>query len=156
VNIAATDVYRRYRALSRADRRLLCEAALLLVLARFGIAVLRVPVLQKVLGGKQGRKRSRDAHANPVRPRFPIERAGWAVAAAARRVPFRTTCLIDSVAVDAMLRRRGYASEIRFGVRVPEDSTLAAHAWVEHEGAVVFGAISNFADYSVLSAQGKG
>lgn len=77
-------------------------------------------------------------------------RVAWAVAAAARHVPFRTTCLVESLAADAMLRRRGVASEIRFGVRPPDGGTLAAHAWVEHNGAVVFGARSDLSEYAVL------
>ena len=52
-----------------------------------------------------------------------------------------------------MLRRRGYTSEIRFGVRPPSGGVLAGHAWVEHEGAVVFGALHELAEYSMLSAR---
>jgi hypothetical protein len=139
VNTLAPHVYHRYRALGPADRGLVREAALLLVVARVGIAVLPVPHLRKLLDGKWGR------------PRAPVERVGWAVTAAARRLPFRTTCLVDSLAADAMLRRRGYASEVRFGVRVPDGNELAAHAWVEHDGKVVFGSIPDLAEYAVLS-----
>ena len=52
-----------------------------------------------------------------------------------------------------MLRRRGYASEIRFGVRPEGRGMLAAHAWVEHDGEIVFGAIHGQADYTALSPQ---
>ena len=71
----------------------------------------------------------------------------------ARYLPFPTTCLTNSLVVDGMLRRRGYASEIRFGVRPPEGGALAAHAWVEHDGRVVFGETQDFGQYSVLSAR---
>jgi hypothetical protein len=139
----------RYRALSAADRWLVVEAAMLLAVARLGIASVPFPVLRRAL--------DRSGHIFRRRPHGESEssvaRLAWAVAAVARRVPFRSTCLVESLAADAMLRRRGYASEIRFGVRAPSGGDLAAHAWVEHEGAVVFGAVHELAEYSVLSSR---
>jgi hypothetical protein len=138
----------RYRALSAADRWLVLEAATLLAVARLGIAGFPFSSVRRAL--------DRGAWTfDPRRhlPASPVARIGWAVTAAARRLPFRSTCLIESLAADAMLRRRGYASEIRFGVRPPTGGELAAHAWVEHDGAVVFGALDELTAYSVLSAR---
>ena len=136
--------FHRYRALSAADRWLVIEAAVLLFTVRVGIAGLQFSVLRSALDRvlRVGPPHHR-GKASPA-----VERLAWAVAAASRRLPFRSTCLVESVAVDAMMRRRGYASEIRFGVRPPEAGVLAGHAWVECDGAVVFGSLQ---DYSVLS-----
>jgi hypothetical protein len=51
-----------------------------------------------------------------------------------------------------MLRYRGHASEIRFGVRPPEagSTALQAHAWIEHAGLVVLGEIGQ-SDYRVMT-----
>ena len=139
----------RYRALSAADRWLVIEAAVLLAAVRLGIAGVRVSVLRPALN-RSLRVITPRRVGKPVPP---VSRLGWAVAAASRHLPFRSTCLVESLAADAMLRRRGYASEIRFGVRPPRGGALAGHAWVEHDGAVVFGALAELAEYSVLSTR---
>jgi hypothetical protein len=128
--------WRRFRSLSAADRVIVAEAAGLLAFIRVAVAIAPFGVVRRVL------------HVFPRSHN--AARVAWAVAAAARHVPFRTTCLVESLAADAMLRRRGVASEIRFGVRPPDGGTLAAHAWVEHNGAVVFGARSDLSEYAVL------
>lgn len=61
---------------------------------------------------------------------------GWAVARGAK-YGVRSQCLVRSLAIQRMLRRRGIVqSELRIGVRV-EAGKLLAHAWVELYGAVV-------------------
>jgi hypothetical protein len=56
----------------------------------------------------------------------------WAVSAAARRLP-GTRCLPRALALQALLRQAGIASELRIGVAKAGEE-LAAHAWVECEG----------------------
>lgn len=123
------------------------EAAMLLLLVRAGLSLLPFTTL----------RRSLRYYSDPARPASAtsealVPRVAWAVMAAARRLPIRTTCLVESLAGDAMLRRRGLSSTLRFGVRTPDRGVLAAHAWVEHDGTVVFGALDELPDYSVLSA----
>jgi hypothetical protein len=57
----------------------------------------------------------------------------------ARRLPFSYTCLVQSVALVAMLRRRKIEARIRFGIRQNRDdgSHDLAHAWVEYGGRVI-------------------
>ena len=45
-------------------------------------------------------------------------------------------CLSRSLTGQALLRRHGLTSELRLGVR-RVDGTFAAHAWLEHGGAVL-------------------
>jgi hypothetical protein len=54
-------------------------------------------------------------------------RVAWAVAAAARRAPWRTECLEQAIAGKAMLRRRGIASTLYLGMG---EKPLGAHAWL--------------------------
>ncbi len=61
------------------------------------------------------------------------------LARAARRLPWHSTCLVMALAARAMLRRRGIASVMRFGMRRGEDGQLEAHAWLEAGGGVVCG-----------------
>lgn len=55
---------------------------------------------------------------------------------AARWLP-PATCMDQSVALWSMLKRRGYAVNVRLGVR-RNDTRLEAHAWVESAGRVIF------------------
>jgi hypothetical protein len=78
-------------------------------------------------------------------------RVAWSVTRASRHVPFQTTCLIESLAAASMLWRRGCACNVRFGVRRSARHSLAAHAWVECNGRVVYGVAADCSEYSVLS-----
>lgn len=123
------------------------EAAALLLLVRAGLSLLPFNTLRRTLRYYSDRPQAAAASSALV------PRVAWAVMAAARRLPMRTTCLVESLAGDAMLRRRGLSSTLRFGVRPPTRGELAAHAWVEHDGTVVFGALDELHEYSVLSAR---
>lgn len=49
----------------------------------------------------------------------------------ARKLPWTPSCLVQSLALRAMLRRRGILATIKFGVRKDRDTDgFAAHAWV--------------------------
>jgi hypothetical protein len=66
------------------------------------------------------------------------ERIAWAVEKVARIVP-RTTCLTQALAVQALLSRIGYASQLSIGVAKDKKGQLVAHAWVKSQGKVVIG-----------------
>jgi hypothetical protein len=59
------------------------------------------------------------------------------VAMASRHTPTPNSCLHRSLALWWLLRRRGFDSHLRFGAR-RQQSGFEAHAWVEHNGVVVF------------------
>jgi hypothetical protein len=64
-------------------------------------------------------------------------RVGWAISNAARFVP-RATCVTQALAARILLARRGFASEVCYGVGRPRDRVVA-HAWVESGGRVIVG-----------------
>jgi len=144
--------WRRFRSLSAADRVIVAEAAGLLAFIRVAVAAAPFPFVRRVLRVFPQTKNQR-RHECLTEGGHDAARVAWAVAASARHLPLGTTCLVESLAVDAMLRRRGIASEIRFGVRPPDGGALTAHAWVEHNGAIVFGARPDLTEYSVLVSQ---
>jgi hypothetical protein len=55
---------------------------------------------------------------------------------AARNLPWRTRCLERSLALAALLRRRGIPAELRLGVR-GAGASMEAHAWVEVLGGAI-------------------
>lgn len=65
------------------------------------------------------------------------EQRARSLAAVARRLPFPLTCLHRALALVWLLRAEGLTAALRIGVR-PGDGNLAAHAWVEHDGLVLF------------------
>jgi Transglutaminase-like superfamily len=60
-----------------------------------------------------------------------IKRVDLATARAANAVPWKGQCLSQSIATFIMLRCRGIPATPLAGVRVLEDSSRSAHAWVD-------------------------
>ena len=48
-------------------------------------------------------------------------------------------CLSQALTLRTVLSRRGYPARICYGVREVEGAPFMAHAWVEHDGAVLIG-----------------
>ena len=65
-----------------------------------------------------------------------IEDLSWALACAARLLPGPPTCLAQSLALWAWLRRDGVESRVRIGIRRVHGQ-IEAHAWVEVEGHTI-------------------
>ena len=78
------------------------------------------------------------AGATPEQARIAKE-IGWAVAAAAPFMPFRSVCLQQAMAAHAMLRRRGIASVMHFGAGKSDEKPIDAHAWLDAAGVKVTG-----------------
>ena len=111
--------------------RLLAEAGLALAVASARLRLL--PFKHIVSGGdRPGRARVDPAELASLR---------WAVEAMARRVPWRALCFERALALRALLRRRGIASVLHYGISNDADSdgTLIAHVWLSVAGEVVIG-----------------
>jgi Transglutaminase-like superfamily len=147
---AMIDAWHKVRALSAGDRFLVAEAVVLLSFVLIVGSIFPFRTLRRLLNHYGGTERKSTGRSSSEE----IRRIAWAIAAAARRLPARTTCLVEALAADAMFRRRGCACELRFGVRPPVSAhgPLAAHAWIEHDGIVVLGQVANLSDSAVLSA----
>ena len=72
-------------------------------------------------------------------------RVGFAISRTALRLPWRADCLVQVLAGQAMLRRRGIASTITVGTARHPDGRFEAHAWLVRGTAVILGGdISRF------------
>jgi len=117
--------------LSARDWLALAEAGVCLAVAALALRVARPAVL-------------RQAQDDALRPAQDGATLAWGeaarlwrlAAAVARRLPRRPTCLAQALAVGWMLRRRGIATRLRFGVR-RADGVFTAHAWLEWDGRTV-------------------
>lgn len=136
---------RRLLALPAARRKLLLEAFVLIVALRAGLRVLPFTTVRRQL-----RRWSDVKSRNACEP----SSAAWAVAAVGSRLP-GTTCLVDALAADCMLRRRGHAPALKIGVRRGADIGIDAHAWLEYSGVVVIGTAPALSEYVVLSSDAR-
>ncbi len=122
----------RLRILSSAERRLIAEAVAVLAVAALMIALLP---FRRVAGLA---RRPRGAAAERAEQPRLIGEVRWAVAACARRVPWRAKCLEQGFAAQWMLRRRSVPAVLHYGV-ARRDEGLVAHAWVRAGAADVIG-----------------
>ena len=125
------------------------EAASLMALVWTGLRLLRFPTLRRLLHRYARSSATGNAGQPHSSATYPVQ---WAITTVAARLPW-ATCLVQALAADAILRRRGLTSELRIGVRVRgnSDAPFKAHAWVECGGTVVTGAIEELADFKVLT-----
>lgn len=132
---------------------LLAEAAIALVAARVMVALVPMGRLVKGL-----------SHADPPQagPGSAVTGApsavAWAVGRATRLLPWTSTCLMRGLAGQWMLARRGIASTLHFGVAKAGEGAMAAHAWLEAEGAIILGGeeAAGFAAIAGLRRGGSG
>jgi hypothetical protein len=68
-----------------------------------------------------------------------LQRIGFAVAAAASNVPWRSDCFPQAIAASRLIKGYGYSSTIHLGVERTGDGGLAGHAWLTCGDTVVTG-----------------
>jgi hypothetical protein len=87
--------------------------------------------------------------------RLPAERIAWAIRVVSRYLPGTRNCLVQSLAAQTLLARRGYSTQLRIGVAKDEGGQFKAHAWVECDGQIIIGAagVSQFTALPPLEFQ---
>ncbi len=140
-------LWRRFFALERSRRRLVCEAALLIGLVLMLRA--RVPFLKVRLVLDRVAALSRSAADDPAAT---IASVDWAIAAVAARLR-SATCLVQALAAGAMLRRRGVSCELRFGIRRSGggEIPIEGHAWIECANGRVIGRFDDFPEFQPMA-----
>jgi hypothetical protein len=114
------------------ERWLLAEATFALAVASFLIAVApfrRVAALARTSDGGPVDAAEQSNRIAAVR---------WAVAASARRVPWRAKCIEQGFAAQWMLTRRGVPAVLHYGV-ARREGELVAHVWVQSDAIDVIG-----------------
>src|SRR5262245_52530048 len=96
---------RRFRSLDRVEQRLMLEAMFFFVLVRVGLRVLNFGRLQRLLELPRHRRRTGTSEAL-------VDRISRMVAVVAPAAFPRATCLDRALVADAMLRRRGFHSQL--------------------------------------------
>jgi hypothetical protein len=109
-----------------ARRALALEAAL--ALAGFRLALALVP-FRRIAGRLGTLGAESPATVDPGQDALALE-VQWAVAAAGRRLPWPSRCLVRALAGWWMLRRRGIPTTLHFGVAEAGEGPIQAHAWL--------------------------
>ena len=138
-----TAEWRTLLAIPAADRTLLVEAFALVIALRAGLRLMPFTAVRRCVRRMAGLQSSNACRTSQV---------VWAVEAISSRVP-GTTCLVEALSAECMLRRRGHAPVLKIGVRRCAAISIEAHAWVECSGAVVIGTTPELTEYAVLSAE---
>ena len=125
----------KFLALAPAERRLLLGAAALLGAIAVGLRLLPFRTLRRI-AASLGHPPARPAR----RPHPSADRIAWAITVASRYLPGTRSCLPQALAAELLLRRHGHPATLRLGVARNDGRDFRAHAWVESEGRVVFGA----------------
>jgi hypothetical protein len=140
----------RWSRLTRQRRRLLVEATAELFVARLKLLPLPGSDWQKALGCRSPLVPSDGPRTEPGSvprtgpPDDVSSDVGWAIRAAAARVPWRSVCLPQAIAAQHMLRRRSISARAVVGARRSEsesesDKPIDLHVWVIVGGRVVVG-----------------
>jgi Transglutaminase-like superfamily len=113
---------------TRREKWLLCEASILLLLSSLSVRIIPFKRIHSFLCKHYGYVRTHACEASSVVG--DIKLIDLSVLRAANGLPWNNLCLSRSIAAFIMFRRRGIPAVLLAGVKVLEDSSLIAHAWV--------------------------
>jgi hypothetical protein len=122
----------RVRRTSWSERLILAEAVGALAVAALAIRLFSFKTLAAA-AGSVGQGRESEAQSST------IERVRWAIKATAPYLPWKTLCFQEGLALHSMLRRRGVASFLHYGVGQSVKRGLSAHVWVSIGGRILIG-----------------
>jgi hypothetical protein len=126
----------------RGPRELLITGEAVALLAFFRACLAMIPV-RKIIGTiTHGRAGAGLSDESPAAERdFEVARhVQWAVSAAARHSVLEFVCFPQTLAAYTMLRRRGVASTMLYGVARSPEGDLIAHTWLMVGDGTVVGA----------------
>lgn len=124
----------KFALLGAGEKRLMARAWGALFCFRLALWVFPLPRIKNYLEKVSPRPQLSDATPSPVS----AAQISRAVGAMSRLVP-KSTCLVQALAAQWLLRRENQASHLHIGVIKDPNGALLAHAWVESDGAVVVG-----------------
>lgn len=125
---------RRVGQTSWNERLVLAEAVIALGMAALAIRITPFKRLARKVGSVGDGQACRAGDAARA-----IEQARWAIKAAGPYLPWKVACFQEGLALHSMLRRRGVASYLHYGVGQSPDRGLSAHVWVTVDDRIVIG-----------------
>jgi hypothetical protein len=133
----------------RREKQFFCEAVIFLLLSNLCVKTIAFRHIDRFL-----RARWNDSAAGRPDHADDIKLVTLSLSRAANILPWKSLCLSRSIAAFIMLRRRGIPAVMVAGVKVSEDSSLIAHAWV-HTGHDVTNANSDNSAFTAIVRIGQ-
>lgn len=125
----------RFLCLPSLDRSLLLKAWIWLAVIRAGLYVFPFQTLRNWIAGRTPKVSTRSCDDKS----FYIRRVIRAVRLASRYIPGSPTCLVQALATQRLMIRRGISTRLFIGLARSTAGVLEGHAWVESEGQIVMG-----------------
>jgi len=151
--------------LNREQCRYLIRAVWYLARARLAFSLQNAQAIVSNLAGRNLASNTRSAsstHATAKQPDGSLRHGfrqgsrhvdprlvGWSIQGAARRVPWRSDCLIQAMAAAQWLRRHGLKPAFHLGVAKADEGDLTAHAWLSLHGEVIVGGAESAIEHFV-------
>lgn len=133
----------KFYNLHKQEQKLLVQAYLLLNLIRLGLFFLPFQRLKKLL---EDLSRFQKQVNSPITARF-IARA---IHYSARLSPGKVMCLAKALTTNTLMNIYDLPCQLNIGVAKSENNHLEAHAWVEVEGRVIVGYLSDLSRFQVM------
>ncbi|MFQ4140791.1 lasso peptide biosynthesis B2 protein [Chlorogloeopsis sp. ULAP02] len=124
------------------ERNLLINTFILLGLVRLGLCLLPFQKLQQRL--------AIISQQSPQRDQISLNQIIWAVNASTRYMPGGAKCLARALTCQTLMNRYGYSPQLRIGVTKSEKGKLEAHAWIENQGQIVIGNLTDLSRFTPL------
>ncbi|MBC1224364.1 lasso peptide biosynthesis B2 protein [Nostoc sp. UCD121] len=148
--MTSSDRLRKFLNLTNSDRYLLLSAAFILGAIRSGMWLLSFKMLQQIL------TRLSQAKLEPqILEQSSVDKIVWAVNVASCYTPGHVKCLARALTTQVLLNRCGYSPELRIGVAKGDKGKFEAHAWVENQGEIVIGHLSDLVRFTPLPSFSK-
>lgn len=128
--------------LSATDKSLVITAAVVLGIIRLSLWLIPFHVLRRTL------IKLNRAPRKGSDPDDALRRIAWAVSVVGSRFP--GSCLVQALAAQLMLGRRGVLATLRIGVALDEEGAFRAHAWLESSGKIIIGGSQSRTRFSPL------
>ncbi len=136
---------RNWFKFSTSDRHLLIRTFILLSFIRIGLGVFSFKTLRKILTIRKDYHRKITSKKLNYTPNKIL----WAVHLISRYMP-EVKCLAKALTTQTIMSQQGYSSQLRIGVLKTQTGHLEAHAWVEYQGLIVMGYLSDLERYTPL------
>lgn len=128
--------------ISNSDRVVFLTAFFILNFVRLGLFFLPFSVLQKLLYQTSQLLKLKIPVVLPTPSKIV-----WSVNVSSRYAWGEVKCLARALTTQTLMKICGYDARLQIGVAKADDGKIQAHAWIEYEGKVVIGGLSNLESY---------
>lgn len=138
----------RFIQIAPQDRNLFLKTYVLLTFVRLGLVWRSFNRLRSLLERISSPKQP--AVTDPLSQRQLVARVQWAVNACCKFMPGSVKCLARALTMKTLLDQHGCPAKLMIGVDKNSADQLEAHAWIEYEGHVVMGQLSDLSRFKPL------